>query len=83
MSAQVVGFGPRATSGCFDGARFDDLTITLILLEFCERCFAGTTPSSTPNGAGLRRRRYGGVTFGAEGVKGPKSPRDGCAQARG
>jgi hypothetical protein len=29
-------------------------------------------PSSNPNGAGLRRRRCGGVTFGTEGAKGPK-----------
>jgi hypothetical protein len=68
----VFGFGQRATSGCFDGACLGDLTITLMLLEFCERCFAGTTPSSIRNGAGLRRRRCGGATFGAEGVKGPK-----------
>jgi hypothetical protein len=47
-SGQVFGFGQRATSGCFDGACFGDLTITLMLLEFCERCFAGTTPLVDP-----------------------------------
>jgi hypothetical protein len=40
----VVGFGPRATSGYFDEACFGDWTITLMLLEFCEHCFAGTAP---------------------------------------
>jgi hypothetical protein len=71
-SGQVFGFGQCATSGCFDGACFSDLTIMLMLLEFYERCFAGIAPSLIPNGAGLRRRRCGGVTFSAEGVKGPK-----------
>jgi hypothetical protein len=63
----------RATSGCFDGACLGDLTTTLMLLKFCGRCFAGTPPpSSIPNGAGLRRRRWEWVTLGAERVKGPK-----------
>jgi hypothetical protein len=47
-SGQVVGFGPRATSGCFDEACIGDLTITLMLLEFCERCFTGTAPLVNP-----------------------------------
>jgi hypothetical protein len=48
MSGQVVVFGPRATLGCFDEACFGDLTITLMLLEFCERCFIGTAPLVNP-----------------------------------
>jgi hypothetical protein len=47
-SGQVFGFGPRATLGCFDGACFGDSRITLMLLEFCECCFAGTAPLVDP-----------------------------------
>jgi hypothetical protein len=61
MSGQVVVFGPRATLGCFDEACFGDLTITLMLLEFCERCFIGTAPP---------RQSRMELTFGAEGVEG-------------
>jgi hypothetical protein len=60
----VVGFGPRAPLGCFDEACFDDLTITLMLLEFCECCFAETGPP---------RRSRMALTFGAEGVEGRSS----------
>jgi hypothetical protein len=63
-SGQVVGVGPCATSGCFDEACFDDLTIMLMLLEFCQRCFAGTTPP---------RRSLMALTFDAEGVEGRPS----------
>jgi hypothetical protein len=70
--------------GLFDEICNGDLTITLMLLELCERCFAGTTPLSTiPNGADLRRRRCGWVILGAEGVKGPEALRIGCAKAHG
>jgi hypothetical protein len=44
----VFGFGQQATLGCFDGAYLGDLTIMLLLLEFCERCFAGTAPLVDP-----------------------------------
>jgi hypothetical protein len=47
-SGQVFGFTLRAILGCFDGACLGDLTITLMLLEFCERCFAGTAPLVDP-----------------------------------
>jgi hypothetical protein len=56
------------------------LMMTLMLLELCESCCAGT---AQPNGAGLRCRTCGRMTFGTEGVKEPKAPRDGCASARG
>jgi hypothetical protein len=59
-SGQVFGFGQWATSGCFVGACLGDLTITLMLLEFCERCFAGTSPLVDPRA----------LAFGAEGVEG-------------
>jgi hypothetical protein len=53
---------------------------TLMLLRLCEFCCAGTAQS---NGAGLRCRKCGWMTFGAEGVKEPEAPRVGCASARG
>jgi hypothetical protein len=52
----------------------------LMLLELCEFCCAGT---ARPSGPDLRWRGFGWVTFGAEGVKGPKTPRVWCALAQG
>jgi hypothetical protein len=56
-----------------------DLTKTLMLLELCEFCCAGT---AQPNGAGLRCRKCGRLTFGAEGMEEPEAPCVGCASAR-
>jgi hypothetical protein len=50
-----------------------------MLLELCEFCCAGT---AQPNGAGLRCRKRGRSTFGAEGMEKPEAPHDGCASAR-
>jgi hypothetical protein len=79
MSGQVVGFGPGATSGCFDEACFGDLTITLMLLEFCERCFARTAPLVDPEWrwpsvpkvwkADLRRQRCEGAKSSTRRVR--------------
>jgi hypothetical protein len=51
----------------------------LMPLELCEFCCAGT---AQPDGAGLRCRKRGWMTFGAEGMEEPEAPRVGCASAR-
>jgi hypothetical protein len=73
-------FRPTRGFGFTEGVCNGDLTKTLMLLELCEFYCAGTAPL---NGADLRCRRCGWVTFGAEGVKGPEAPRVGCAPTQG
>jgi hypothetical protein len=80
MSGWVVGFGPRMASDLRRKFCNGDLMKTLMLLELCEFCCAGT---AQPNGAGLRCRNCGWLTFGAEGMEEPEAPCIGCASARG
>jgi hypothetical protein len=79
MSGQAVDFGSRAASAIRGKLCNGDLMETLMLLELCEFCCAGT---AQPNGAGLRCRKRGWLTFGAEGMEEPEAPRVGCASAR-
>jgi hypothetical protein len=78
-SGRAVVFGPSTASALRGKLCNGDLTKTLMLLELCEFCCAGTTQ---PNGAGLRCRERGRWTFGAEGMKEPEAPHVGCASAR-
>jgi hypothetical protein len=79
-SGWAVGFGPRTTSALRRKLCNGNLTKTLMLLELCEFCCAGT---AQPNGAGLRFRKCRWLTFGADGMEEPEAPCVGCASARG
>jgi phage FluMu protein Com len=78
-SGWAVVFGPHTASALQRKLCDGDLTETLMLLELCEFCCAGTTQ---PNGAGLRCRKCGRLTFGAEGMDELEAPCVGCASAR-
>jgi hypothetical protein len=73
-------FRPTRGFGFTEEAGNGVLMITLMLLELCGFCCAGT---AQPSGAGLRCRERGRMPFGAEGVEELKPPRDGCASTRG
>jgi hypothetical protein len=76
---RAIGFGSCTASVICGKFCNGDLTETLMLHELCEFCCAGT---AQPNGAGLRCRKRGRLTFGAEGMEEPEVPRVGCASAR-
>jgi hypothetical protein len=78
-SGRAVGFGSRAASAKRRKLCNGELTKTLMLLELCEFCCAGT---AQPNDDGLRCRKRGLSTFGAEGMEEPEAPRVGCSSAR-
>jgi hypothetical protein len=73
-------FRPTRGFGFTEEAANGVLMITLMLLELCGFCCAGT---AQPSGAGLRCRERGWMPFGAEGVEELKTPRDECASTRG
>jgi hypothetical protein len=71
-SGRVVGFGSRAASAKRGKLCSGDLTGMLMLLKLCGFLCAGT---AQPNSAGLRCRKHGWLTFGAEGMEEPEAPR--------
>jgi hypothetical protein len=71
-SGRAVGFGSRVASAKREKLGNGDLTETLTLLKLCGLLCAGT---AQPNSAGLRCRKRGWLTFGAEGMEEPETPR--------
>jgi hypothetical protein len=70
-SGWAVGFGPCTASALRRKLCNGGLTKTLMLLELCEFCCAGTAQL---NGAGLRCRKCGRLSFGIEGMEEPEAP---------